>query len=130
MDNFLYIILFIVGLFVFMQVYVRLSTYLKKGKEIGQVLGEFGKRISEDGKHIVYFYSDSCTACKPMIPIIENLKNEYKNVHKVNVATQMDIGRIFGVMGTPSTVILENRTIQSFFVGVKPINVLREQLSS
>ena len=130
MDNILYIILFIIGLFVFMQVYVRLSIYLKKGKEIGQIPGTFGKMLSEEGKHLVYFYSDSCAACKPMTPIIESLRKEYKNVHKINVATQMDIGRTFGVLGTPSTVILKNRTIQSFFVGVKPLNILREQLSS
>jgi len=128
MDNLLYVILFVVGLFVFMQLYIRISTFLKKGKTIKNIPGSLGKEVSGPGKHLIYFYTDSCAACKPMTPIVESMRKNNKNVHKVNLATNMELARTFGVMGTPSTIILENNKIGSFIVGVKNQHFLQKLL--
>ncbi len=130
MDNFLYLLFFVIALFLSMQVYVRLSTFLKKGKLIEDIDGSLGQAIDSGQKNLLYFYSNGCAACKPMGPVIDTLKEEFKTVHKINIATDMDIARKFGVMGTPSTILIENRKISSFLVGAKSESVLRKLLFS
>ena len=125
MDTILYIVLTIVGLFVVMQLYIRLSAVFKKGKVIEGVKGKLGSEVVSGGKLLVYFYTNSCAACKPMTPVIDRLKKEYKNVHKVNLATDMDTGRAFGVMGTPATILVEDRKIKSFNLGARTESFLR-----
>ena len=125
MDTILYIVLAIVGLFVVMQLYIRLSAVFKKGKVIEGVKGKLGSDIQSGKKMLVYFYSNSCAACKPMTPMVDRLKKEFKNIHKINLATDMDTGRAFGVMGTPATILVEDQKIKSFNLGARTESFLR-----
>ena len=128
MDNLLYLLYFILALFVVTQIYVKISTYLKKGKVVEGIEGDLGRSIDTGQKNLLYFYSNSCSACKPMGPVVDALKKEFETVHKINIATDMDIARKFGVMGTPSTVLIEHRKISSFLVGAKSESTLRKLL--
>ncbi|MEJ2544021.1 MAG: thioredoxin family protein [Calditrichaceae bacterium] len=125
METILYIVLAIAGLFVVMQLYIRLSAVFKKGKVINGVKGKLGKDIQSGRKLLVYFYTNSCAACKPMTPVIDRLKKEFKNIHKINLTTDMDIGRAFGVMGTPATILVEEQKIKSFNLGARTESFLR-----
>lgn len=125
METILYIVLTIVGLFVVMQLYIRLSGVFKKGKVIEGVRGRLGNDIQSGRKLLVYFYTNSCAACKPMTPLIDHLRKEFKNIHKVNLATDMDTGRAFGVMGTPATILVEDQKIKSFDLGARKEAFLR-----
>jgi len=125
METILYIVLTIVGLFVLMQLYIRLSAVLKKGKVIEGVKGKLGSDIRSGRKLLVYFYTNSCAACKPMTPMIDHLKKEFKNIHKINLASEMDVARAFGVMGTPATILVEDQKIKSFNLGAKTESFLR-----
>jgi thioredoxin 1 len=125
METILYIVLAIAGLFVVMQLYIRLSALFKKGKVINGVKGKLGKDIQSGRKLLVYFYTNSCAACKPMTPVIDRLKKEFKNIHKINLTTDMDIGRAFGVMGTPATILVEEQKIKSFNLGARTESFLR-----
>ena len=130
MENFLYIIAAVVGLFIVLQLYMRLSSYLKKGKEINGVSGKLGKEIGSGRRLAVYFFTNSCAACKPMTPVVEKLKKEFPNLHKINLASDMDTGRKFGVMGTPCTVVVENGRISDFILGAKTEGFLRGIIKS
>ena len=130
MNNLLYIVLFVIALFALMQIYVRLSTWLKKGRKVENIDGELGKEINSGGRHLLYFYTSSCAACKTMMPLIDALKEEFKNIHKVNLAIDMEIGREFGVMGTPATVVVENNKITSYTLGHKNTPFLRNLLDN
>lgn len=125
MATILYVVLTIVGLFVVMQLYIRLSAVFKKGKVIEGIRGKLGKDIQSGRKLLVYFYTNSCAACKPMTPMVDRLKKEFKNIHKINLATDMDIGRAFGVMGTPATILVEDQKIKSFNLGARTESYLR-----
>ena len=129
MENILYIVLAIVGLFVVMQLYVRLSSWFKKGKTISGVTGSLGKELRSGNRTLIYFYTNSCAACKPMTPVVDRLKKEFKNIHKVNLATDMETGRKFGVMGTPATVVVEDEKIINFHLGAKNEQFLRNLLT-
>lgn len=129
MESILYIVLTIIGLFVVMQLYVRLSSWFREGKSVSGVTGSLGKELRSGKRILVYFYTNSCAACKPMTPVIDRLKKEFKNIHKVNLETDMETGRKFGVMGTPATVVVENEKITGFHLGAKNEQFLRNLLT-
>ena len=130
MENFVYIILAVIGLFIILQLYMRLSSYFKKGKEIKDVSGRLGKEISSGSKLAVYFFTNSCAACKPMTPVIEKLQKEFPNLYKINLATDMGAGRKFGVMGTPCTIVVEQGRILDFILGARTESFLRGIINS
>lgn len=119
-----------VGLFVLLQLFIRVSTYLKKGKEITGLSGKLGKDIASGKKQLIYFFTNSCAAYKPMSPVVDKLAKEFKNVHKVNLATEMETGRKFGVMGTPAVVPVESGKIKEFSLGAKTEFYLRKLLDA
>lgn len=119
MDAVFYIVIAILGFFVFMRVIVGISGKMKKGKKIPPFSGEIGRKIQAGEKLLLYFYSPSCGACKAMTPVIEEMKKEKKNVYKINLASERKIGQIFGIMGTPATVIVDNTTIDQFILGAR-----------
>lgn len=126
MNSFLYIILAVVGFIIFMQVFMRISTFLKKGKKIGDIKGELGKRINNGEKLLIYFFSPTCSACKPITPIIDKMNKEKSNIYKIDVSRDMETSRKFGVMGTPATILVENQKISSYTLGAKSETYLRK----
>lgn len=130
MTTIIYIILGLVGLFVLLQVGLRLSVYLKKGKSAPELSGKYAKAASDPAPALFYFYSEQCGACKPMTPVVEKLKKEYRNVFKVNIQKDMKTAKKFGVMGTPSTVIVQNGEIKQFWMGPQPEDKLRKHLNA
>ena len=109
-----------------MQIFVRVSTFLKKGKEITDIGGELGKKIKAGEKLLVYFFSPSCGACRPVTPIIEKMKKENSNVYKIDVSQKPDISRGFGVMGTPATVVVENKKISQYILGARTESYIKK----
>ena len=101
---------------------------LKKGKNAPELTGKYAKAVRSGKKTLFYFYSTNCGACKPMTPIIEQYTRKNPNYFKVNIQNDMDTARRFGVMGTPSTVIVEGGKIQEFLVGPVPEEKLHSLL--
>ena len=126
MESFLYIILAIVGFFLFMQLFVRISTFLKKGKELTGIDGELGKKINSGEKLLVYFFSPSCGACRPVTPVIDKMKKENENIYKIDVSKNPEISNGFGIMGTPATVVVENRKISQYILGARTESFIRK----
>jgi thioredoxin 1 len=102
-----------------MQIFVRLSTYFKKGKELSGIGGELGKKINSGEKLLVYFFSPGCGACKPVTPIIDKMKKDNSNIYKIDVSQKPEVGREFGVMGTPATIVVENKKIAQYILGAR-----------
>jgi len=121
MDTALYVVMVIVGFFVFLRLLAWFSGRMKKGKTIQPFTGEISRKIQSGDKLLLYFYSPSCGACKSMTPVIDEMRAEKKNVYKINLAKENErkIGQIFGVMGTPATVIVEHSKIDQFILGAK-----------
>lgn len=120
MDILLYIVVGVIIFFVTMQVFVRLKMRAQKGKPAPELAGKAGKHIKKGQKAIFYFFSHSCGACKPMTPIFDRLSKKEKSIFMVNIADDMETARAFGIMGTPSVVVVENGVISEFLVGQVP----------
>jgi thioredoxin 1 len=109
-----------------MQIFVRVSSLLKKGKEIKGIPGELGNKINKGEKVLVYFFSPACGACRPVTPIIDKMYKEKTNVYKIDVSQKPEISRGFGVMGTPATIVVENKKISRYILGAKSESYLKE----
>lgn len=129
MESLLYIVLSVVGVFVVLQLVMRAATFLKKGKKVEGVKGRLGRDIASGRKNLIYFYSPACAACKTMTIVIEKLQKEFKNIHKINLAIDRDAGRIFGVLGTPALIRVENKKISSYQLGARNEAMIRKLLN-
>lgn len=128
MDLFISILAVIVGFFVVMRLFVWVNGRIKKGKKIAPFSGEIGQRIQKGEKLLLYFYSPSCGACKSMTPVIDEMKKEKNNVYKINLAREYNIGKIFGVMGTPATILVSESKIDQYILGARSEKYLKTLL--
>jgi thioredoxin 1 len=126
LETLLYIVIAIIGFFVFVQLYFVISGFLKKGKRIENFSGEIGRKVQQGKKLLLYFYSPTCGACKAMTPVVDKMRRENQDVHKINLAKDMQMARIFGVMGTPATVLVEDSKIKKYVLGARSESFLRE----
>lgn len=126
MDTLLIIVLVFVGFFVFMRTLVWVNGKLKKGKKIAPFSGEIGDRIQKGDKLLLYFYTPSCGACKAMTPVVDEMMNAKDNVYKINLTKDYDIGKVFGVMGTPATILVNDSKIDQYILGARSKKFLIE----
>ena len=78
---------------------------------------------------MVYFYSPTCRACKVQTPVIDRLISDGHEIQKVDISRDISTARKFGVMATPTTVVLEGDKIVEFLVGAKTEDKLRKYLN-
>jgi thioredoxin 1 len=126
MDTLLIIVLVFVGFFVIMRLMVWVSGKLKKGKKIPPFAGELGERIQKGDKLLLYFYTPSCGACKTMTPVVEEMMDTKDNVYKINLTKDYNIGKIFGIMGTPATIVINESKIDQYILGARSKQFLIE----
>jgi thioredoxin len=124
-----YILLGIFIAFMGMQYLMILRSKRNKGKHVEQVGGKIGKMMLMGEKAMVYFYSPSCRACKYQTPVIDRLISDGHKIQKVDISRDMATARKFGVMATPTTVVLSGNEIVEFLVGAKTEDKLRKVLS-
>jgi thioredoxin 1 len=125
----LYVVLGIIGLFFLLQFFMIFKMRLQKGKTAPVVNGPAGKAIGRGEKVLLYFFSPGCGACRPMTPVIQKMSKSQKNVFPIDISRDMTIARKFGVMGTPSTVLVETGKIKEFLVGPQAEEKLRGLLA-
>lgn len=109
------IVLFIVGL----QLLLRKKSRKSVGTDIPA--DKFNDPFfAGEGKKMLYFYSPSCAVCRQMMPAVDDLRERYPDkVMKVNVGQSLDLSRSLNIMATPSTVILDGRTVTDVFMGLQ-----------
>lgn len=129
MSTVLSIVIVLVALFVGLQLFMRVKMMLKKGKAAPDVDGKAGRMVNNGDKVLFYFYSPGCRACIPMTPVIKNLAKKNRNVFPVDISKDMSMAQKFGVMGTPSTVVIEAGKIKEFLVGFQPEDKVRGLLA-
>jgi thioredoxin 1 len=123
-----YFVIALVAFILAMNLSVVLRAKFKKGKVVNDIRGKIGEAIKRGERVMLYFYSPTCSACKVQTPIIDNLinlANGRTKIFKIDVSRDVDTVLKFGVMGTPSIVVVEDGKIKEFFVGVKSENILR-----
>lgn len=76
-------------------------------------------------KILVDFYANWCGPCKMLGPVLEKVSDEIK-VLKVNVDSNQDLAREYGVMSIPCVILFESGREVKRNVGFIPEGKLRE----
>ena len=80
---------------------------------------------------VVDFWADWCEPCKVLMPLLENLANEYQGdflLAKVNADEQPMIAQQLGVRSLPTVMMIKDGQPVDGFVGAQPENQIREIL--
>lgn len=80
---------------------------------------------------VVDFWADWCAPCKALMPILENLANEYQGAFllaKVNADEQNMISSQFGVRSLPTVIVIKDGQPIDGFTGAKSEKDVREML--
>jgi len=78
---------------------------------------------------LVDFWASWCPPCRAMEPVLEGLATEYK-VTKVNVDTNQELARHYGVESIPTLLIFKEGRIAARHTGVTPESTLRAELQN
>jgi thioredoxin 1 len=113
----LVVVLVLVGLMVGLQLLVRARARAMRGRQVPKLPGDLGRQLAGAPRALLYFFSPSCGACKPLTPRFEALRRTNPAVHLVDVSQDLDVARSFKVMGTPSVIEIADGKIVDYVVG-------------
>jgi thioredoxin 1 len=100
------------------------------GRQAPELGGRVGELVSGDRPALLYFHSPSCGPCRAMGPVIAELSEEGRPVHAVDVSTDPHTAQQFGIMGTPTTLVVRGGRVEQALVGPQPPGRLREALGA
>jgi thioredoxin 1 len=128
MNNFIFVMVGIIGLFLLFQLLMKFKSWSRRGKPAPKVGGSLGRSILSGEKTIAYFYSPTCRACKTQEKYLPSVQNKFNNIHRINAAKERETATAFNIMGTPTTIIIEEGIIKDYFVGITPANKMLHSL--
>jgi thioredoxin 1 len=120
MQNFFYILIGIIAIFLILRLLMVVKVWTRRGKVAPKVAGQLGRHIESGEKLVAYFYSPTCSACKTQEKYLPRIQEKFKNIIRVNAAKDREMSLAFGIMGTPTTIIIDKGIIKDYFVGITP----------
>jgi thioredoxin 1 len=86
--------------------------------------------LSENSAVVMDFYADWCGPCKQLMPILEQVSQEQKDVVfcKINVDQNEELSRAYGVRSIPTLKYVKNNEIVKTTLGVQPVKIITESL--
>lgn len=95
---------------------------------------EFDKKIGESKPVFVDFFATWCGPCQMMLPIIEELENDYKSKEieflKVDIDECPDISNQYGIMSVPTFMLFKDGKDVDSISGAVPKEMLVEKIDS
>ncbi len=92
---------------------------------------EFDAAVEAAPLALVDFWAGWCGPCRMLAPLVDQLAAEYDGkvlVGKVDVDSEPDLARRFGVMSIPTVVVLKNGQEVDRLVGVRPAPAFKAAL--
>ena len=118
-------------LIVAIAVHVSMRIHARRavGRRLTGIPGPLGNAIDAGGNVLAVFSSPSCGACRRQAPAVELLGREFPSVHSVNIAESPSLARAFGIMATPTTVLIRAGRVEAVLIGIQREKKLRGLLT-
>lgn len=84
-----------------------------------------GKPTPIPGDGVLFFYSPTCAPCHAMWPHVEALAEERGDVRFIDVSVHPEIAQAFGVMATPTTIVVRDDLVVEVRLGALSEGALR-----
>lgn len=77
--------------------------------------------INENKNVILDFYATWCGPCKMVVPILEELSEQYEDVsfNKIDADENPEVTKSYGVRGLPTVIFVKNGEVARTLVGSK-----------
>lgn len=85
----------------------------KEAPDTSVVDGVAGKSF----RKLYYFYGRHCGPCKAMAVTIERVRQDHPNLIKLDIAEVPDLARLFGIVATPTFILVEAGIIRKVRLG-------------
>jgi thioredoxin 1 len=89
-------------------------------------------KIPEKGNIVVKFGADWCAPCKALKPIIEELKEDFKDLAEIielDVDEHQALAGSYGVRGIPATFFIKDGVVQGQLTGLHPKESFSERIN-
>ncbi len=80
-------------------------------------------------RRVYFFHAAHCGPCKAIMPLVDQLRQEYPNLIKVDVAENIELVQSFGIAATPSFIVVCDGVVSEVKLGGVSASWLREKLS-
>lgn len=98
------------------------------GNDVAEITHAFVSPAQNVRHKIFYFTAAYCGPCKAMSPMIEQLQQTYPGLIKIDIEKQPGLTESFGVMATPTFVVVKDNHISEVKVGSSGHKWLKAQL--
>lgn len=125
--SFLTVVAALVGgffaLMIGLQVWMRHRARAMTGRPLPALPDAMDRRLRASPRALLYFFSPSCGACRPLTPRLREMSGKNPDVMLVDVSRDMEVARALGVMATPSVIEIADGAIAGYHIGVLPPEV-------
>jgi thiol-disulfide isomerase/thioredoxin len=123
--NILFLVLAAVLTFlVLLQVAAIIRARMRKGTPAPDVAGPWQEAVRAGRTVGLYFMSPTCSSCKVQTPIVDTLRTRGEEIYTVNLAEGLAPAQAFGVMGTPTVVVIKTGIVAEVLVGLRSAETL------
>jgi thioredoxin 1 len=106
---------------------VPLLSYLSARRMLGKKI-EIDLPDDMSNGRLFYFYSQNCSPCRRMTPIIDRLAQRHEGIVKVDVRKDPQTSRAFNIRATPTIVLMKERMVLDIALGAKSESQLESLL--
>ncbi|HEY9147417.1 MAG TPA: thioredoxin family protein [Gammaproteobacteria bacterium] len=71
----------------------------------------------DDDCRVYFFHAAHCSPCRAISPLVDSLRQEHRNLIKVDVAEHPELARGFGIRATPTFIAVSGSTIRAVKLG-------------
>jgi thioredoxin 1 len=119
MDYLFYFLFAFAVLLLGVQVYTAYRAHGMKGKPAPDLSFIEDPVQREQNRHLIYFFTPGCGACRSMTPVIDRLMRDHPQVIKLDASRRPDVARSFGVMAVPTMIVVVDGRIDQVLVGAQ-----------
>lgn len=111
-----------------LQVVPYLRTRRQEGKPAPELDEYLGPQQRAQPQLLFYFGSPSCAPCASVSRAVEALQAERNDIVKVDVSSAPELARAFGIMATPTLVLVRHGIMERVLLGVQSEGRIRALL--